>query len=260
MKRALLVLCAALLIGVSLAAVPLSVSWTEGRVDLQKGSSWALVGIGDRLDSSSTLRLGAGSSVELSDGTRKVSLTAAGVYVIDSLLKLGADSAKRKTAALAKFGKLVNPKTSTEGSSVAAVRGAAVEPTADSVNWMSDTVDVMAVMDEGRKFARDGEFAAAAAKFDEAVLAAEGDEKETASFAEAWALAADDSFARAVKILRGMAASGTWAGPRALLLARLDIDSGAKAEAKALLEAAAAAKLFVGDDVDLARSLLAEAK
>ena len=84
-------------------------------------------------------------------------------------------------------------------------------------------------------------------------------EKVAASYAEAWALAADESSARAVKILRGMPSSGTWAGPRALLLARLDIDSGAKDEAKAVLDAAAAAKLFVGDDVTLAASLLAEA-
>ncbi len=259
MKRLAMVLLVAFVALLSLSAVPLTVSWADGKVDLQKGSSWVAVKIGDKLDSSATLRLAAGASVELSDGKRKVALTAAGTYALDSLLKQGSASAKNKNGVLDKLGKLVDPKATTGSATVAAVRGAAVEPAKDSVSWMSDSVDIGALMDEGRKLVRDGDFAAAAVKFDEAVNEAEGDEKESASYAEAWALAADDSSARAVKLLRGMSASGIWAGPRALLLARLDIDSGAKAEAKAVLDAASAAKLFVGDDVDLAKSLLAEA-
>ena len=56
-----------------------------------------------------------------------------------------------------------------------------------------------------------------------------------------------------------MPASGSWAGPRGLLLARLDIDSGAKDEAKSIIDSGLAAKLFLGDDVELAKSLLVEA-
>jgi hypothetical protein len=242
-----------------LNAIPLTVSWVDGKVDMQKGSSWAAINLGDKIDSSATIRLAAGAAVELRDGRRKVSLTAAGSYVLDGLLKQGAVASKSKTGALDKLGKLVDPKATTGTSAIAAVRGAAVEPAKDSVTWMSDTVDVPAVMEEGRKLVRDGDFAAAAVKFDEAVYAAEGDEKDAASYAEAWSLAADDSVARAVKILRSMPSTGTWAGPRALLLARLDIDSGAKAEAKAVLQAGTSAKLFVGDDVGLAKTLLAEA-
>jgi hypothetical protein len=114
-------------------------------------------------------------------------------------------------------------------------------------------------MEEGRTLLRNQEFSAAAVKFSEAADAAEGDQLDAASYAQAWALASDGSVARAVKILRTMPASGPWAAPRALLLARLDIDSSAKAEAKAVLTAAKTAKLFVGDDVALAEALLAEA-
>jgi hypothetical protein len=260
MKRALLIAISSLIAVLSLSAVPLTVSWADGKVELQKGSAWAAVNMGDKVDSASSLRLAAGASVELTDGKRKVSLTAAGTYVLDSLLKQGgAEAAKKRSGALDKLGKLVDPNATTGATTVAAVRGAAVEPAKDTVTWMSDSVDVAAVMEEGRKLVRDGDFSAAALKFDEAVYAAEGDEKVSASYAEAWALAADDSSARAVKILRGMPSTGVWAGPRALLLARLDIDSGAKAEATSVLEAANAAKLFVGDDVDLAKTLLAEA-
>ena len=258
MKRTFLVIITALIVAISLNAVPLTVSWADGKVDVQKGSSWAVVNMGDKLDSASTVRLAAGASVELTDGKRKVALTAAGTYVLDALLKKGGDMAK-KNVALDKLGKLVDPKATTGASTVAAVRGAAVEPPKDTLTWMTDSVDVAAVMEEGRKLVRDGDFPAAAAKFDEAVFAAEGDEKEAAYYAEAWALAADESNVRAVKILRGMSSTGIWAGPRALLLAQLDILTGASAEAKSVLEEASAANLFVGDDVALAKSLLADA-
>jgi hypothetical protein len=259
MKRLTIVILTAFVAALTVSAVPLTVSWADGRVDLKKGSSWATVGMGDKIDSSATLRLGKGASVELSDGKRKVSLTAEGTYALEPLLKQGADASKRNAVALTKLGKLVDPKATVGSSTVAAVRGAAIEPAKDAVTWQSDTVDVAAVMEEGRQLVRDGEFSDAALKFDEAASAAEGDEKASAQYAEAWALAADDSSARAVKILRVMPQAGNWAAPRALLLARLDIDSGAKDEAKSLIEGGLAAKLFAGDDIDLAKSLLAEA-
>ena len=227
MKRLIIVILSVLVTVLTLSAVPLSVTWADGKVDVKKGSSWVAVNMGDKVDSASTIRLGAGASVEFSDGKRKVSLTASGAYLLNSLLKQGA-LASKDTGALDKLGKLVDPKASTGTSTVAAVRGAAIEPAGNSVTWMSDTVDVSAVMDEGRKLVRDGDFAGAAAKFDEAVVAADGDEKDSATYAEAWSLAADGSTAKAVKLLRGMPSAGTSAGPRALLLARLDIDSEAK--------------------------------
>ena len=257
MKKLAIVILAAFVAAISLSAVPLTVTWSDGKVELQKGSSWMGINTGDKVDSLGTIRLAKGASVELSDGKRKVSLTAAGTFALDALLKQGADAAK-KNGTLNKLAKLVDPKASVGSTTVAAVRGAAIEPAKDTVTWQSDTVDVAAVMEEGRALVRDGDYANAALKFNEAGQAAEGDEKDSAQYAEAWALAADDSSAQAVKILRSMPSTGNWAGPRALLLARLDIDSGAKAEAKAVIGAGIAAKLFVGDDIDLANSLLAE--
>jgi hypothetical protein len=256
-KKVMIVLALAVFAAVSLIAVPLTVTWADGKVDMQKGSSWTAVNLGDKIDSGATVRLGAGATLEVSDGKRKVALSAAGTYVLDAILKQGAEAASKKNGALDKLGKLVDPKANTGATTVAAVRGAAQGT--DSVTWMSDTVDVAATMDEGRKLVRDGDFANAALKFEEAVVAAEGDEKDSASYAEAWAYAAGDSSARAIKILRGMPATGAWAGPRALLLAQLDILSGAKTEAKAILDAANKAKLFSGDDAVLASSLLADA-
>jgi len=259
MKKLCVVVMVAFVAALSLSAVPLTVSWADGKVDFQKGSSWVAINIGDQIDSASTVRLAKGASIELSTGKQKLSLTAPGSYVLDSILKKGAVASQSKAVALSKLGKLVDPQASVGSTTVAAVRGAAIEPSKDTVDWQADTVDVAAVMDEGRQLVRNGDYANAALKFNEAASAADGDEKDSAQYAEAWALAANDSSAQAVKILRTMPSSGTWAAPRALLLARLDIDSGANAEAKTVLKSGISAKLFVGDDVDLAKSLLDEA-
>jgi hypothetical protein len=258
MKKAVLLTGAALLWCIAAAALPMQVSWADGKVERQQGSSWVLVGIGDQVDSSDTIRLSAGSSVEISDGKRKVAMTAAGVYKIDVLLAQGAEIARKKNATLDKLGKLVDPKASTAASTVAAVRGAAASDS--GVTWMDDEVNVDEVMAEGRALVRLGEFAAAAVKFDEAVLAAEGERKAEAAYAEAWALAADDRPGQAVKLLRGITAAGKWEGPRILLLAQLDLQTGAKAEAETILTSGMNAKLFSGDDLELAKTLLAEAK
>ena len=260
MKRALVVAVAVFFAATfSLAAVPMTVSWADGKVDLKKGSSWTAIGVGDTIDSAATLRLAKGATVELTDGKRKVSLTSEGTYVVDSVLKKGAMASKQSTMAFDKLGKLVDPQASVSSSSVAAVRGAVVEPSKESVDWQSDTADLPAVMEEGRKLVRSGDYANAALRFKEAAGLAEGVDKDSAQYSEAWALAADGSQAQAVAILRGMPATGNWAGPRALLLARLDIDSGADAEARSVVQSGLDAKLFVGDEVELAKSLIDEA-
>jgi len=259
MKKFVLVAVSVFIAAIFLSAAPLTVSWADGKVDKQQGSTWLVVNMGDTIDSSDTLRLGPGASVEIIDGKRKVSLTAAGTYPLDSILRKGAVSVAKKSSALDKLGKLVDPKASTSASTVAAVRGAAVEPGKETMTWASDSGDVASIMEAGRQLVRDGNFIEAALKFGDAAYESEGDEKDAAIYAQAWALAAADSSAQAVKLLRGMTSSGVWAAPRVLLLARLDIDSGAKDEAKVLLGSAMAAKLFAGDDVELSASLLAEA-
>jgi len=258
MKRLMFIGMIALAVALGLSAAPLTVSWADGKVDLQSGASWKELSLGDEIDSSATIRLAKGASVELTDGKRKVSLTAGGTYLVDSLLKKGAVAAKPNQLALNKLGKLVDPQASVGSTTVAAVRGAAIEPAKESTAWQAD-VDVPAIMDEGRQLVRSGEYDKAAAKFGEAVSAAEGVDKDSAMYSQAWALAAGNSQAKAVKVLRAMPSTGNWAGPRALLLARLDIDSGASGEAASLIQSGLDAKLFVGDEVDMAKALLDEA-
>jgi hypothetical protein len=258
MKRLLFTVIAVFFAVVAASAASLTVSWADGKIDMQQGSDWVAVNIGDQIDSSATLRLGKGASVELTAGKHKVSITSAGTYSLDSLLSKGA-AAENRISALDKLGKLVDPKATTSSTTVAAVRGDAIEPTKEATSWDSGSANVSAILDQGRKLVRDGDFDGAAARFEEAVKASDGDTRDSATYSEAWALAAGDSNAKAVKLLRSMPDSGTWAGPKDLLLARLDIDSNARDEAKAVLTAGLRAKLFVGDDVGLANSLLTEA-
>jgi hypothetical protein len=260
MKRAASILIAmAFAAGIGLYAVPMTVTWADGKVERKSGSAWAAVNVGDQIDSSSTIRLGKGASVELKDGARKITLTAEGSYLVDSLLKKGAVASKKNTAAMDKLGKLVDPQASVGSTTVAAVRGAAIEPAKESMDWQSDAADLPALMEEGRRLVREGDYQTAALRFGEVAEQAEGSDKDAAQYSQAWALAAGDGQARAVKILRSMPSTGNWAGPRALLLARLDIDSGAKAEAKLVIQSGMSAKLFVSDEAELAKSLLDEA-
>ena len=48
MKRLTIVILSVCVAVLSLSAVPLSVSWTDGNVDVQKGSSWLAVNLGTR--------------------------------------------------------------------------------------------------------------------------------------------------------------------------------------------------------------------
>jgi hypothetical protein len=243
-----------------LGATPLTVSWVEGKVEKSAGSGWAAINIGDRIDSAETVRLGAQATAEFTDGKRKVAIAAAGTFNLERLLRGGSESAKKRTAVVDKMGKMVDSSIGSGQTSVAGVRGAAVvEPSAEAISWASEGVDVDALMTEAKELAKAGKYPDAAAKFAAAAREAEGEQKDGALYGQAWALAVDGSAIPALKTLRSMPSSGPWAGPRALLLARLDLDSGAAEEAAAVLKAALAAKLLVGDDVELAKDMLAEA-
>lgn len=242
----------------SLAAVPLAVTWLDGSAEAQQGSSWVSLSMGDKVDSSSTLRLGSGSSIELRGNGQRLSITAAGTYSLASLLG-AAQATPGRSAAMQKLGKLVDGSVSSDQSTIAGVRGAAIEPAKDSVTWQSEDVDVTSIMDEGRALVRDEKYEDAALKFAEAAESSAGPAREGALYSEAWSYAAAGSGARAVALLRGMSSDGGWAGPRALLLARLDLDTGSKTEAGTVIKAAIDAGLYSGDDLALANSLLDEA-
>jgi tetratricopeptide (TPR) repeat protein len=250
----------ALFIAIAAWASPLSVTWIDGKVEKQNGSTWVAINMGDTVDTSDMVRLAKGAMAEFTDGHRKISLSAAGTFSLATLAKAGADQTK-SAGTVQKLAKLVDPKASQDQQSqtaVGGVRGDLIGAGVDQTTWVGDDENVAALMSQAQALAHDAKYDEAAAAFGKAVAVADGDQKDQALYSQAWAYSAGGSSLRAVKILRSMAATGTWAGPRAILLGRLDIDSGSAAEAKAILQAAISAGSLAGDDLALAKSMLQE--
>ncbi len=248
-----------LLLAASAFAVPLTASWIEGKVERGSGSAWKLVNIGDKIDSAESVRLAAGAMAEFAEGNRRISISAPGTYSLAELVKAGGDQAKKRSTALGKLGKLVDPKAADSATAIAGVRGAA-QGEAETM-WATEGEGPEAIAEEAKSYARESRFADAASLFGQAAELAQGEEKAGYVYSKAWSLAAGGATIEAIKVLRAMsvAGAGPWAGQRALLLARLDIDTGSTAEARQVLDAAIKAGL-AGEDLELAKAMLAEAK
>jgi len=239
--------------------VPLTASWIEGKVECGSGSSWKPVNIGDKVDSALSVKLAAGAMAEFSEGSRRVSLSSPGVYSLDALVKAGAEQAKKRSGAMGKLGKLVDPKAADQATTVAGVRGAAQDES--ETMWMTEDEEGESLAEEAKSYAREGRFADAATFFGQAAAASEGDEAEGYLYAMSWSLAAGGSTIEAIKTLRAFDPEGAeWRAQRDLLLARLDLDSGSAAEARTILEALLAEGTLTGDDLVLAKEMLEEAK
>lgn len=253
MKRSFAFFCA-LVMGISAWAIPLTATWVEGKVEKQKGSSWLALMEGDIVDSADTIRLAKGALVEFTGGKQKLVLSAPGSFVLDSLAKAG----QKTTGTVDKLSKLVAPSKGGQDA-VGGVRGDLIGAGVDKVSWAGDDEDAATLIANAQALAQDKKYTESADAFGKAALTANGDLRDQASYGQAWSLAALGSSLRAIKILRTMPASGTWSGPRALLLARLDLDSEANDEAVEVLQAAISSGSLAGEDLDLARSMLQEA-
>jgi len=262
----------------------LTATWIEGTVEKKQGSSWAAIKLGDIVKSSDVVRLQESSTAEFSDGRQKVTLTAAGTFSLSAMLRAGASQDKRKASLLDRLASILSPDRKPSQGAVGGVRGTAQAETGatpwDNGEGEADAVSA-ATGDSGEDPAAEAaalatknagiisaawelvkakDYRRAADEFGSAVATAQGDMKGEALYGQAWALEASGSTIPAIKILRSMASEGVWAGPRALLLARLDLGTGAYAEARTLLEAAIGAGLFTGEDLELAKAMLKEAK
>jgi hypothetical protein len=247
------------LVAAAAFGIPLTASWVEGKVEYGSGSTWKPVNIGDKVDSSMSVRLAAGAMAEFSEGSRRISLSSPGIYSLDALVKAGAEQAKKRSGAMGKLGKLVDPKAADQATAIAGVRGAAQDES--ETMWMTEDEGGEALAEEARSYAREGRFADAATLFGQAAAASEGDEADGYLYAMSWSLAAGGSTIEAIKTLRNFAPEGAeWRAQRGLLLARLDLDSGSAAEARTLLEAILAEGFLTGEDLELAKEMLAEAK
>lgn len=259
-KRLTLAVILAAVAMATAAAAPVTVAFVDGSVQVLSSGAWRALDFGDKFDSAQSVKLAPKAILELTTQSGStVTISAAGTYVVDALLKPRADSSAVATVA-AKLEKLA--KGTESGVTVAGVRGAAADST--GLMWSGAGVDAEAAFDEGKAAAQAGTHAAAWDLFMEAVgLYKEADDPNGAARA-AWHASlsglAAGSGARALAALRSASPedAGALRASYVLALATLNIRYGAGAEAKALLEKAISSGWF--DDPAMAadaKSLLA---
>ena len=139
------------LVATAVFSVPLTASWVEGKVERNSGKAWALVNIGDKIDSSESIRLASGAMAEFTEGNRHISLSAAGTYALEALVKAGGEKAKNRSSAMGKLGKLVDQKAADSATAIAGVRGA--EQGQTETMWMTEGEDANSLAEEAKSFA-----------------------------------------------------------------------------------------------------------
>ena len=249
---------AVLLIFLSTAAgaMPMTASWIEGNVDLRVGSAWRALSEGDTVDSASIVRLGSNSLAEFTSGSRKVSLSSEGTFNLDTLLSSGEAQGHKRSAVVNKLSRVVDSRTP-RASTVAGVRGE-FEGAPEKTVWAVEDDDPEMLAEEGQALIDEERYADAADMFRRAAEEAIGTKRDEYRYAQAWCFAAADDPLSAIKVLRPMEPSPYYAVPRAILLARLNLDTGAAKEAAAVLDSVSGNPTITDEDAVLIKELKAE--
>jgi len=147
-------------------AQELTLDYLEGYLDLQEGSDWVELYIGDSVSRNATVRLDQDSLAELSGMNMSFTLTRPGVYRVGDLL------ASRQTMDNTGLGNLVSGKVATMFSeratgpdTVGGVRAAEVE-TGPSIDWM--TSEAADMISQAKDMITDGDYADAMDMLEEA--------------------------------------------------------------------------------------------
>ena len=263
--RTVILVIAAVSAAASAWAVPLAVEFVSGKVMAMTGGSWVDVDIGDKLDSTQTIRLDKGAVLELTGpNNTRIALCAAGVFLLDSYLAPKPATGPAATAA-AKLAKLA--RNQAQETTVGGIRGAGIEPASEEdMMWASSGPDAGAVMVSAAEAHDAGDYLGAWSLFMEAAgIYTEECDPNSAALA-AWYASrsglAAESPARALASLRTAVPedAGALRGGYTLALAALDARYGSPADAKALLERALGGNWFddpamVADAKELLASL-----
>ncbi len=243
-----------------LIALPMSVTFLEGTVELKTAASWTEINEGDRIDSASSIRLSKDSFIEFVAGNRKIVLSSEGTYSLASVLTAPAGDKGKTNTVINKFSKLMN-KEAPRSTAVAGVRGD-FEGNPEETLWVDDeeeAIDPEIPATEGRLLFDSNRFAEAAEKFGIAEKAAPEGERELYSYSRAVAAASAGDAITSIKVLRTMSPSGSLAIARAVLLARLDLDTGAAREAQQVLDDVSKRPDLTREDAALIKEMKEEA-
>lgn len=153
MKKNLVIIMLMIVMVFSLAAEDLMLVYTEGDVFLNENGAWYEVFIGDMIDSSSTLKIGPNSLVEIDADGNTLLLNKSGTYKLSELISQTTKvSAWGNNPVFKKFLSGDNSRSNVQ-TAVMGVRGAATET--DDIEWLSE--DSM-IIDEAIIMISDGDF------------------------------------------------------------------------------------------------------
>ncbi len=163
------------IVGVAtVAAQQVVVDYAEGMVDARAGSGWEPVFIGQRLQPTAAVRIGAGGYAELSQGSAMVRLTRPGSYLLETVLegvernrRVGLGSMMRTR--LDRIGGGTQPQ---DEATVAGVRGN--DAGAAELMWVGGE-EAGELIEEGIELLADGTYGPARERFSEAYDFAESD-------------------------------------------------------------------------------------
>ncbi len=159
-------------------SIDISVDYLDGYLDVSEGGQWYGLYIGDVITDADTVRLDKNSVAELSLPGTKLTLTRPGVYVLADLIQA---SGERRSLGIAsvigsKIKTIVEEPKQTQ-TAVMGVRGAKSET---ELEWMSG--DTAELLDAGKKYLAEGNYADAVGVFQEAYDFADPSEETEVSF------------------------------------------------------------------------------
>ena len=184
MRRVAVTILLILIAAIPLAAEDLLVEYVEGTLEIQEGSDWLELYIGDMVPEDSTIRLSDDGFVELSTRTVTLTLSDDGTYDTRSLLQSGRKIASWSVGSVvsSRLDRLINPPQKGE----VAGAGSRAERKTEDLPEMSDPFKDS--IKDGKQLLESNLFDEAISKFQEAVDSAVFEEEIfEALFYEAYA-------------------------------------------------------------------------
>ena len=160
--RILLAVLLILLPAVSSFAIDLEIEYFEGTIEVQDGSSWSPLDIGDVIPAGSTFRLAGQGYAELLAGSNSITLNRGGTYRVDDLVDTTPTAVNTRQVLGSKFSFLGRRPATNAGLTAAAVRGAEAE-TDYTVTWEGD--DEVDHLQEGISYFNSGDYVSAEEEF-----------------------------------------------------------------------------------------------
>ena len=235
-RTSLLVIFLMLIAILPTAAENLMVEYLEGILEVDQGSNWIEVDIGDTIPQNSYLRLSDNGLAELSAGAITITLNQDGTFSAENLLSSGREVAAWNISSLvnSKLGRLISPDQQ-QGTAVMGVRGAAAGEE-EELTWVEEGEEYL---EQGKELIRTGDYKEAREVLQEgADYSFSNEEKEEYNFYIASAYTLEGKSAPALLMLTDMKteSSAPYYSDYVLLKGKLLIESLAYKKALLLFD------------------------